>query len=64
VAELAPHTRGVLRGDVEGRVGNTPFAAWAGRFGLWPLLALALLGTVIAGRWRRVGGSFEASPGP
>jgi apolipoprotein N-acyltransferase len=64
VAELAPHTRGVLRGEVEGRVGNTPFAAWAGRFGLWPLLALALLGTGIAGRWRRVGGSFEASPGP
>jgi apolipoprotein N-acyltransferase len=39
--------RGVLEGRVEGRAGNTFFAAWAGRYGLWPLVALAL-GTVVA----------------
>lgn len=36
---LAPHTRGVLEGRVEGRAGLTPFARWAGLFGLWPLWA-------------------------
>lgn len=43
---LPPHTRGVLQATVQGRMGNTPFADWAGRFGLWPawLLALAVLG--------------------
>lgn len=30
-------TRGVLVGDVEGRVGTTPFAWWVARWGLWPL---------------------------
>jgi apolipoprotein N-acyltransferase len=42
---LPPFTRGILEGTVEGRQGLTPFAAWAGRFGLWPLwlLGLALL---------------------
>ncbi|MEN9543526.1 MAG: hypothetical protein RLZZ598_359 [Pseudomonadota bacterium] len=39
---LPPHTRGVLAGTVEGREGITPFAWWAGRFGLWPLALLAL----------------------
>ena len=39
---LPPHTRGVLEATVQGRAGNTPFAAWASRFGLWPLLVLAL----------------------
>ncbi|WP_428425828.1 apolipoprotein N-acyltransferase [Methylibium sp.] len=39
---LAPHTRGVLEGPVQGRSGLTPFAWWAGRFGLWPLLLAAL----------------------
>ncbi|TAG27719.1 MAG: apolipoprotein N-acyltransferase [Burkholderiales bacterium] len=34
---LPRHTRGVLTGSVEGRQGLTPFAWWAGRFGLWPL---------------------------
>lgn len=34
---LPRHTRGVLVGTVEGRQGITPFAWWAGRFGLWPL---------------------------
>ena len=49
---LSPHTRGVLKASVEGRDGTTPFAWWAGRFGLWPLglLASALLLLAI---WRR-----------
>jgi apolipoprotein N-acyltransferase len=42
-AALAPFTTGVLDGEVQGREGTTPFAWWAGRFGLWPLLGLALL---------------------
>jgi apolipoprotein N-acyltransferase len=29
-------TRGVLRGEVEGRGGVTPYAAWVGTLGLWP----------------------------
>jgi apolipoprotein N-acyltransferase len=37
---LAPFTVGTLEGSVEGRVGLTPFASWAGPFGLWPLWAL------------------------
>jgi apolipoprotein N-acyltransferase len=39
-AQLPRHTRGVLEAEVEGRVGLTPYAAWAGRWGLWPLVAL------------------------
>jgi apolipoprotein N-acyltransferase len=42
-AQLAPYTQGVLVGRVQGRVGITPFAWWAARFGLWPLLIAALL---------------------
>jgi apolipoprotein N-acyltransferase len=41
-AQLQPRTRGVLEGRVEGRDGITPFAWWAARFSLWPLLLLAL----------------------
>ncbi|MEO5846037.1 MAG: apolipoprotein N-acyltransferase [Caldimonas sp.] len=37
---LAPFTVGILEGAVEGRQGLTPFASWAGRFGLWPLWAV------------------------
>ena len=42
---LARHTRGVLVGAVEGRSGNTPYANWAARFGLWPwwLLIIAII---------------------
>ncbi|MFT3953594.1 MAG: apolipoprotein N-acyltransferase [Piscinibacter sp.] len=49
---LAPHTRGVLEGRAQGREGNTPFASWASRFGLWPLglLALAVLGAAMRPR--------------
>lgn len=49
---LAPHVRGVLEARVQGREGTTPFAWWAGRFGLWPLWAVGLLGVVVARRRR------------
>jgi apolipoprotein N-acyltransferase len=39
---LEPRQRGVLDGEFEGRTGTTPYAAWAGRLGLWPLFGLAL----------------------
>lgn len=48
---LAPHTRGVLTGSVQGREGLTPFARWAASFGLWPLWALGAAG-VAAFAWR------------
>ena len=58
-AELAPHTRGVLLAEVEGRGGAvTPFAWWISRWGLWPLwaLGLAVAGAAwIAARRRRRG---------
>jgi apolipoprotein N-acyltransferase len=50
---LAPHVRGVLEARVQGREGTTPFAWWAGRFGLWPLLLLALATLGFASRGRR-----------
>ncbi len=40
-ASLAPFTQGVLASTVQGRTGLTPFAQWAQRFGLWPLLLIA-----------------------
>jgi apolipoprotein N-acyltransferase len=43
VAALAPYTRGMLEGRVEGRDGLTPYARWASRAGLAPLAGLALL---------------------
>jgi apolipoprotein N-acyltransferase len=44
-ARLAPYTRGVLQGRVQGREGLTPYARWASLAGLWPLFlgALALV---------------------
>jgi apolipoprotein N-acyltransferase len=49
-ARLAPLTRGRLDAEVEGRVGNTPYAEWLARWGLWPLwgagLGLVLLGVL------------------
>ena len=51
-AWLAPHTRGVLEAKVQGRQGNTPFATWASRFGLWPLGLLALAATLLLMRRR------------
>ena len=54
-ALLPPHTRGVLRAQVEGRRGVTPFAAWASRLGLWPLVlgALAVLAVMVGATVRR-----------
>lgn len=55
LAQLPAHERGVLRGQVQGREGTTPFAWWASRAGLWPLLVVALLGVAAARPWRRGG---------
>ena len=53
-ASLPAFTRGALEATVEGRSGLTPFAAWAGRFGLWPLFlaatAMLLLAVVLRRR--------------
>ena len=45
---LPRHTRGVLTGEVQGMTGITPFAWWAGRFGLWPLWILGITINLIA----------------
>ncbi len=50
---LPPFTRGELEAAVEGRGGLTPFAAWAGRFGLWPLFAIAIATLLVAIALRR-----------
>jgi apolipoprotein N-acyltransferase len=42
-AALAPYTEGVLTARVEGRDGLTPFARWAGTWGLGPLWWLGLV---------------------
>jgi apolipoprotein N-acyltransferase len=47
---LPRHTRGVLTGSVEGRQGITPFAWWAGRFGLWPLWLFGFAIILVAAR--------------
>lgn len=46
-ASLEPFTRGVLRADVQGRTGITPFAWWASRWGLAPLWLLGLVVSAI-----------------
>ena len=48
-ASLPRATRGVLEGQVQGRVGMTPFAWWASRWGLWPVWWAAL--GVVAMAW-------------
>ena len=53
---LPRHTRGVLNGVVEGRTGNTPFAIWVSRLGLWPYWMMSLLvvaGAALVARARR-----------
>ena len=35
---LPPHTRTVLEGEFTGRTVITPYARWAARFGIWPLV--------------------------
>lgn len=50
VVQRAPSQQAfVLRGQVEGRSGLTPYARWLAAWGLWPLLALALL--VLGASW-------------
>lgn len=53
VAALAPYTRGVLRAAVQGRDGITPYAWWASRFGLWPLIVLGVAVVGAGGRRRQ-----------
>jgi apolipoprotein N-acyltransferase len=55
-----PHTRGVLLARVQGREGNTPFASWASRGGLWPLVLLATLVVAVLA-WM---GRFSARTAP
>ena len=47
---LSPNTQGVLRAQVQGTTGLTPFARWAGPWGLWPLIGLAVVLIVVATR--------------
>jgi len=53
IAQHAPFIRGTLDVTVEGRTGLTPFARWAGAFGVAPLAMLALAGVALVGFWRR-----------
>lgn len=46
-----PHTATALHGTVQGRTGITPYAWWLARWGLWPLLFIALGLLLVA--WRR-----------
>ena len=52
-AQLPRYTRGVLEAEVQGRTGITPYTAWASRFGLWPLVLLALAVPLIRALRRR-----------
>lgn len=55
VQRMPGQTRGALLAEVQGRAGVTPYAAWAGRAGLWPFVVLGLLlaGTLGWSGWRR-----------
>jgi apolipoprotein N-acyltransferase len=57
-AALPRYTQGVLRGEVEGRTGLTPYAWWVSRLGLWPLWLLGLLAGTLA--WRQHRASLKA----
>jgi apolipoprotein N-acyltransferase len=48
-------TRGVLEANVDGRTGNTPFAWWVARFGLWPIWIVMFAIVLIAFHARRAG---------
>ena len=60
--ELPRLTRGVLKAEVEGRGGRTPYAVWVSRFGLWPLWGLALAVVVATLALRRREGQPAAGP--
>jgi apolipoprotein N-acyltransferase len=51
--QLPRLTRGALDAEVAGRDGLTPFARWAARWGLWPVLCIALALPLLL--WRRRG---------
>jgi apolipoprotein N-acyltransferase len=54
VTALQPaFTRGVLKGEVQGRQGGTPFAWWAAHLGLWPLGLVAFAAVAALGPIRR-----------
>lgn len=54
VLQRAPaHQAVALRGLVEGRAGLTPYATWMARWGLWPLVLLALAMVLGLSRLRR-----------
>lgn len=59
-AALPPFERAVLRAEVEGRAGLTPYARWVPRLGLWPLALLAAAVVALAVR----GASRQRTPGP
>ena len=61
LAMQAPFTRGVLEAQVQGRSGVTPYAWWAARTGLWPYLALGLLGCAACARRARGAGQAGAA---
>lgn len=50
-AALASNMRGSLQADVQGMSGVTPYAWWAGRWGLWPLIGLGLLWVGASAIW-------------
>jgi apolipoprotein N-acyltransferase len=53
LARLPSFQQGVLDGRVQGRDGLTPFARWASRLGLWPLIGIALGVCAVAALQRR-----------
>jgi apolipoprotein N-acyltransferase len=50
VDRLPAFQAGVLEGEVEGRQGLTPYARWAGAYGLWPLALVAMALMLLAAR--------------
>ena len=52
-AELAPQTRGILEGRVQGRVGLTPYTLWVSKWGLYPLWGLGGLALALSAIGRR-----------
>ena len=50
-ARLAPNTRGSLQAEVQGMSGVTPYAWWAGRWGLWPLIGFGALWVCATAIW-------------